>query len=209
VDFLRAELDVGPRPAKEIRKAAADAGVSPRTLDRAKAALKVTSEREGGIADKGQWFWRLPGTPTKDAKPMADLGETEVGTLSESGSTMRVSDPSQSLSGPYQRYDALSDPESDSDPLQADLDYYRGQRDRYGDENEGGCDPLPSLRPSLSLCGLHVRRPATELHLCAFCANEWLLLRDLIGVSNNPLRHEAEAFPGALRAWRVAWEPQV
>lgn len=75
VDFLRDELGNGPRPAKSIRKDAGDAGISPRTLDRAKAALKVTSEREGGIGGEGQWLWSLPDTARLSTpKPLANLG---------------------------------------------------------------------------------------------------------------------------------------
>jgi putative DNA primase/helicase len=56
--FLIDELDGGRREqVSTIRKRAAAAGISPRTLDRAKAKLRVKSEKEsfGGV-----WTWSLP-----------------------------------------------------------------------------------------------------------------------------------------------------
>ncbi len=55
-DFLRAELARGPVTAKQVLKDARDAGISEKTLYRAKSAIKVRSERE---AD-GSWTWHLP-----------------------------------------------------------------------------------------------------------------------------------------------------
>jgi hypothetical protein len=106
-----------------MRRAAADAGISPRTLDRAKTALGVRSEREGGIADEGQWFWRL----SKDAKPLAHLEDGQPGVLSANGSTMRVDEQGESLSTPSLAYGALSDLTEADDPVQAELDYYRSK----------------------------------------------------------------------------------
>ena len=55
-DFLQDELSAGPVLAKELQKKAKDAGLSWRTVERAKAALSVKSEK--GF-DK-QWRWSLP-----------------------------------------------------------------------------------------------------------------------------------------------------
>lgn len=56
VEFLREELRGKPISARTIYKNAKDAGVSERTLKRAKSNLKVNSEKE---AD-GSWSWALP-----------------------------------------------------------------------------------------------------------------------------------------------------
>jgi hypothetical protein len=55
VEFLKQELAAGPRSAKEMESAAKQAGVASRTLDRAKALLRVqaTHEPDG-------WYWTLP-----------------------------------------------------------------------------------------------------------------------------------------------------
>ena len=57
MDFLRSELADGPRAVKEIRKAADGAGVSFRTLERAKKALAVKPHKDGL---HGGWSWALP-----------------------------------------------------------------------------------------------------------------------------------------------------
>ena len=58
VDFLRDELDSGGHAmsAKQIEKDAKDAGISQRTLHRAKAHLRIRSKREMD----GFWSWNLP-----------------------------------------------------------------------------------------------------------------------------------------------------
>jgi hypothetical protein len=60
VEILASELDdTTPRRVQEVKAAVLAAGVSPRTLDRAKRALGVLSEKKGFGAD-GEWYWRLP-----------------------------------------------------------------------------------------------------------------------------------------------------
>lgn len=61
-DFLAAALAGGPRPSKHVQAEAREAGISDRTLRRAKAKLRVkaTQHREG---DKvANWIWELPNT---------------------------------------------------------------------------------------------------------------------------------------------------
>lgn len=53
--LLENELTACPRPAVEVMQKAEEEGISPKTLNRAKAALGVKSYREGG-----RWFWSLP-----------------------------------------------------------------------------------------------------------------------------------------------------
>jgi len=63
--FLQSELSLGPVAVKSIMDESRKAGISERTLKRAKAALKVKAEK-GGF-DKG-WQWVLPEICMKDAK---------------------------------------------------------------------------------------------------------------------------------------------
>ncbi|MGI8926878.1 MAG: bifunctional DNA primase/polymerase, partial [Tepidiformaceae bacterium] len=60
--FLREALAGGARPAAEVKREALACGIAGRTLDRAKAALGVTSRHSGvpGKSGGGTWDWRLP-----------------------------------------------------------------------------------------------------------------------------------------------------
>jgi putative DNA primase/helicase len=57
MDFLRDALAAGPRPAPELKKAAAAACISWRTVERAKVELGVTSAKSGL---QSGWMWQLP-----------------------------------------------------------------------------------------------------------------------------------------------------
>jgi len=61
-DFLREVLAAGPVPAAEVQAEAKDAGISTRTLDRARREIGVESKREGepGKRGGGTWRWSLP-----------------------------------------------------------------------------------------------------------------------------------------------------
>jgi hypothetical protein len=65
-EFLRAELEGGPRSAKDVKVAARDAGISDATLRRAKTQLGVSSERVGGAAGAGHWEWSLRCSPPRE-----------------------------------------------------------------------------------------------------------------------------------------------
>lgn len=58
-DFLRAELEAGPREVEELLRIARELGISRRTLERAKKALGVKATRRGFGPD-GRWWWELP-----------------------------------------------------------------------------------------------------------------------------------------------------
>jgi hypothetical protein len=73
-EFLVDELEDGPMAAKQVKSSARDADIAERTLTRAKAALKVKSNKE---AD-GSWTWSLP---TKEAKGGQSPTVGPVGTL--------------------------------------------------------------------------------------------------------------------------------
>jgi putative DNA primase/helicase len=64
-DFLLDQLADGPKQAKEIYAAAQDAGMSKRTVDRAKAKLSVASVKDGMGAG---WVWKLPNGSDQDPK---------------------------------------------------------------------------------------------------------------------------------------------
>lgn len=86
IEFLNEVLARGPVAASEVKEEAEDAGISERTLARAKKAIGVISYREGetGERGKGQWLWKLPvvdlvdgdvqdaSTSIKDAKGCQD-----------------------------------------------------------------------------------------------------------------------------------------
>jgi putative DNA primase/helicase len=63
-DFLREELAGQARSVQAIKKEAIAAGLSWRTIERAKTALDVRSFKENL---KGGWLWELPKDATKDA----------------------------------------------------------------------------------------------------------------------------------------------
>jgi hypothetical protein len=60
-EVLRSILQAGPLPAKEVKRLANDAGISKRTIDRAKASLKIRSVKTGAPGSAVQvWKWELP-----------------------------------------------------------------------------------------------------------------------------------------------------
>ena len=62
IDFLTDALRNGPVSAKDMKKEAADAGISPKTLRSAREALGIKPEKAGF---DGGWVWRLPKVPSK------------------------------------------------------------------------------------------------------------------------------------------------
>lgn len=57
--WLRDILANSPLPATHVRSEADAAGLSWATIKRAKKAGGFEHFREGGVADRGRWFWRL------------------------------------------------------------------------------------------------------------------------------------------------------
>jgi putative DNA primase/helicase len=62
MDYIRATLAAGAKPAREMEAGAKTAGISAATLRRAREALRVMSGKEHGKRD-GQWVWALPDPP--------------------------------------------------------------------------------------------------------------------------------------------------
>ncbi|HEY2702129.1 MAG TPA: hypothetical protein VGL20_00415 [Candidatus Dormibacteraeota bacterium] len=50
----------GPMRTVEVQRRAQVAGISPRTLARARSRLRVRAQRVGGVAGRGAWYCRLP-----------------------------------------------------------------------------------------------------------------------------------------------------
>jgi putative DNA primase/helicase len=83
-EWLRDTLSGGPMPSKAIVREAREAGIAPRTLDRAKASLGVEAARHGGIGAAGSWCWFLPAEP-KYAKEPLSTPISDVAHLGDSG----------------------------------------------------------------------------------------------------------------------------
>jgi len=132
IDFLEAELGGGERDAGEVRTAARSAGVSDRTLDRAKRELQVRAERVGGAASAGHWVWHLPnGANGKSASPIS-----EFGALSANPQRNGQNGAAEPLTTPAETYGSLSaDP-----PLELD-------------------DPAARIRESVRTAGCTCLRP--------------------------------------------------
>jgi hypothetical protein len=79
VEFLRAVLSESPHPASQVKAEAEDAGISERTLARAKKLLGVEAYREGeeGKRGAGTWFWQLPAIKAAKLRGWAALNENE------------------------------------------------------------------------------------------------------------------------------------
>lgn len=81
-DFLEDILQGGSEAVHEIKKQANAAGLSWRTLERAKASMGVQAEREYGSGGGGvkRWVWRLPDAYTanrKEWRPMENTNRTD------------------------------------------------------------------------------------------------------------------------------------
>ena len=78
--FLLDVLSVGQESQKEIKRQAGEAGFHWRTVRRAKDLLGVEAIREGGIAEKGRWIWRLtkkPKVSTSEFGQLSHLSQVE------------------------------------------------------------------------------------------------------------------------------------
>ena len=54
-EFLKQQLKDGPKPSVDVHQAAAEAGISQRTLDRTKREHDVASDKKGA-----RWYFSLP-----------------------------------------------------------------------------------------------------------------------------------------------------
>lgn len=81
-DFLRAELADGRKAGKDVKATAKAAGISSRTLDRARARLGVVVAPDGY---RGPWTWALPQHTSPESAEA-----TNGGTLANSGAVGEV-----------------------------------------------------------------------------------------------------------------------
>jgi hypothetical protein len=70
-EVLRGILEGGPRQAKDVKHEAKAAGISERTLDRARTRLHVQASKAGF---SGGWLWALPAKDAKDANDSPSAG---------------------------------------------------------------------------------------------------------------------------------------
>jgi hypothetical protein len=85
-EFLGEVLADGPQPATGVRQEAESAGHAKRTLERARRAIGVASERRGepGKRGRGTWYWSLPTVKAANRSPgdhNGDTGPTDVNDL--------------------------------------------------------------------------------------------------------------------------------
>jgi hypothetical protein len=97
MDWLRATLADGPRPAKELFDEWCNGlGSSKRTLDRAKRSLQIVAYRP---EVPGPWWWRLQPDDAKIANKIAkptELGDLgNLGNLAKNKGNLMVFDPGQ------------------------------------------------------------------------------------------------------------------
>jgi hypothetical protein len=76
--FLRERLESGPVKIDDLQREARKAGISERTLERAKRRLRVRSQRQGGAAGEGWWTWSLPTPQTGDGLSDKTLLQADV-----------------------------------------------------------------------------------------------------------------------------------
>ena len=98
-EFLRDILKEGPRPAKEVAGEAQEAGISWRTVNRAKKTLGIVVERRAesgdGLGRSGRWYWSLPSSTSsapKDAKDSYECHDINVASLGDFGTLRHEGD---------------------------------------------------------------------------------------------------------------------
>lgn len=103
IAFLEEEIAGRVMDAKEVQRAAKDAGISDATLKRARPLAGVVAERVGGVGKTGHWTWRLRGS-----RGLSALGDQEVEPLSETPHENSDSEGSKSLRGSISEREPLS-----------------------------------------------------------------------------------------------------
>ncbi|BDU22039.1 AAA family ATPase [Dyella sp. GSA-30] len=95
-DFLKEMLQDGSVTVKELKLEATAAGITWRTIERAKAEMEIIAERQGTQGRGGGfWIWRFKSASDKTANPTSTIGG-----LNENGSAMRVCEGSEALTPP-------------------------------------------------------------------------------------------------------------
>ena len=81
--FLRELLADGPQPAKDVQKAAREAGIADKTLERARYRLGVASKRQEGAGKASPWYWHAPAAWGAWDDPDKNVNISKVTFLSE------------------------------------------------------------------------------------------------------------------------------
>ncbi len=81
-NFLRDLLTIGPVSVKQIQAESEGAGLSWRTVRRAKERLGIAVKRVGGLARDGRWEWHLP-TPSMPSLRCPTQKLATLGTLGD------------------------------------------------------------------------------------------------------------------------------
>jgi putative DNA primase/helicase len=95
-EFLTEMLQAGSVPVKELKTEATAAGITWRTIERAKSGMDIVAERQGTHGRGGGfWIWRFKAANEKSANPASTIGG-----LNENGAAMRLSGGSDSFTPP-------------------------------------------------------------------------------------------------------------
>lgn len=116
--FLRETLAHGPVPVKAVQKQAREAGISERTLDRAKSAAGVRSMRPDGFT--GPWYWeQRESVPRQLASYDAKSGNGDVRRSSAEYPTSpgrdKLVDLPVEADYPLSAFDGVDDPDAEAE----------------------------------------------------------------------------------------------
>ena len=111
-EFLKELLREGPVPVKEIKAEATAAGITWRTVERAKADMEIVAERHNGERrGEGYWAWHFKSATTNTANPASPIGGLE-----ENRTTMRVPSDSEGSTPPTLGLAVLPTKTGETDP---------------------------------------------------------------------------------------------
>ena len=112
--FLQTYLERGPIPTTEVIDAGKAQGIAPRTLERARRELGITSERRGGR--KGTWYLRLveaeEDTANDDDEPVATATDAVVVEENRAADAANAKDRHEFIGGLYSPNHMSSPPPS-------------------------------------------------------------------------------------------------
>lgn len=121
VEFLNDILCEGPVAASQIKGEAEDAGISERTLARAKKILQIMSYREGesGSRGRGQWLWKLPVVDLvdDDIKGANDPIKDAKGCQNKNGGILNHGEGVEEAENPIDKTDSLRLPTTEEEPV--------------------------------------------------------------------------------------------
>jgi AAA domain len=157
IEFLEDVLSDGPFAAGGVKEEAEDAGISGRTLARAKKELGVESYREGerGGRGKGQWLWKLAEVDLVEggdraAKDAEGAPSSNDGILNRGGGDEEA-EPCMDREEPLRMPSAGREPLKDAEPVK---DARAPALGKGGGLNGGGVDATKDAdQGNLKVCG--------------------------------------------------------